>query len=708
MKRASPLADQRPKHRRVDAAGTERLRRSVPHVSANALAAIMKFARNNDVSQIATSASAMRRSRDAALPDTPYGPMLVSDTLFAKPPHANKELWLINPLAYLYHAYKSCDGFRRFLDERHGQRPSSVDNPWRLCLYSDEVVPGNPLAPRQARKVWVIYFSFLDFHPHLHMEEAWTPIIAEPTLGLKTVESGIAQVFGMALKQFFGRRVFDMRSGIALDGPDGKQLRLFASFAMALQDGGAQKVVWGNRGDAATRFCLLCKNLVSAASGLAGFDRTRKLTQDSLNDMTIQLATNDDIKGAVKRLNAFKLTDSAKNFELRQQAIGFTYQQRGLLSDPDLESIIAPADQYMHDYMHCIFSSGVFNHVVLMCFDCVKVVYRNIWTVLEEYVDNWIFPRSVKFDPKTTKPFEDSRVKSSRQAGHYKLSASEGLSLLPVLCLFASKVCRKVAGVNIAACSALLAVGDLVDALQAVRHGLTTPNQLKNCVKALYDACEAAGWRDELIPKFHWLVHFPAHLERWDMMPSCWVHERKHKLAKRYATDVSRTGSFSKTVLSEVLAQQFYDVSDINTFSMQPGLIEERPATKKLLQFLVLDLGFPEGVAAFSSVRARTRCCSVCWTSDVALVRSTDTVNYTVGKIVLFLSVGGQAFALMDMWKLKSTDSENGCAVWEQTDNPALCDVDDLLMPAIWAETQRGFAKTLIPYEFRCLTAMPF
>ena len=97
-----------------------------------------------------------------------------------------------------------------------------------------------------------------------------------------------------------------------------------------------------------------------------------------------------------------------------------------------------------------------------------------------------------------------------------------------------------------------------------------------------------------------------------------------------------------------------------------------------------------------------------CWTSDVALVRSTDTVNYTVGKIVLFFSVGGQAFALMDMWKLKSIDSENGCAVWEQTDNPALCDVDDLLMPAIWAETQRGFAKTLIPYEFRSLTAMPF
>ena len=140
---------------------------------------------------------------------------------------------------------------------------------------------------------------------------------------------------------------------------------------------------------------------------------------------------------------------------------------------------------------------------------------------------------------------------------------------------------------------------------------------------------------------------------------------------------------------------------------MQPGLIEERPATKKMLQFLVSDLGFPQDVAAFSSVRARTRCLSVCWTSDVALVRSTDTVNYTVGKIALFFSIGGQAFALMDMWKHNSTDSENGCAVWEQTDNPTLCDLDDLLMPVTWAETQRGFAKTLIPYEFRGLTAMP-
>ena len=47
---------------------------------------------------------------------------------------------------------------------------------------------------------------------------------------------------------------------------DGEHFRLFAKIGIVLQDGGAHKTVWQARGDGASRFCLLCKNLFTDRS----------------------------------------------------------------------------------------------------------------------------------------------------------------------------------------------------------------------------------------------------------------------------------------------------------------------------------------------------------------------------------------------------------------------------------------------------------
>ena len=45
--------------------------------------------------------------------------------------------------------------------------PSTIESPWGLILYADEVIPGNQLSIRHSRKVWVMYFSFIEFGVHL-------------------------------------------------------------------------------------------------------------------------------------------------------------------------------------------------------------------------------------------------------------------------------------------------------------------------------------------------------------------------------------------------------------------------------------------------------------------------------------------------------------------------------------------------------------
>ena len=100
---------------------------------------------------------------------TPYGTLIDSLKLKAKSGGRDIDMPIINPQAFLYRAFSLGGSFSKMLSIRIALFPPSPEAPWRLILYSDEVVPGNPLAHDNRRKVWVIYFSFIEFGPTLLM-----------------------------------------------------------------------------------------------------------------------------------------------------------------------------------------------------------------------------------------------------------------------------------------------------------------------------------------------------------------------------------------------------------------------------------------------------------------------------------------------------------------------------------------------------------
>ena len=342
------------------------VKRSLPHMSNSAFEHVLKYFKENDVSQIAGIRMSFRSARDGSLEDTPYGQTLVTAQVFGTPPHSNREVYIINPIAYLHLVFRSGVGLFDAITRCHATNPSAVDKLWRLVLYSDEVTPGNNLSVQNNRKVLIIYRSLLELGYHLHDDDddAWCPSIAEPSRDLKHVSSGIGQVFCQVIKLFFGGGDWphDFRAGIKLDGPMGETIRLFAVLSMFLQDGGAHKLAWRCKGDGGTRPCMLCRNLVAPVSRVA---EAAALLADDMIDGDLDLATNEDIKCAIARLKAFKLTESSTNFKLREQAIGFTLEDHNVLTDPSWDDITKPADQFCHDWMHGLFASGVFN---IICF----------------------------------------------------------------------------------------------------------------------------------------------------------------------------------------------------------------------------------------------------------------------------------------------------------------------------------------------------
>jgi len=228
-------------------------RRKVPHVSATALASILKEAREHGIPEI-SDRRAIREARDEQMQEvTPYGSALMELPVVLKD-GSETSLLCVNPFAHLHLAAR-CEGFAALLQETLRTKACTFDQPWSLIIYSDEVVPGNQLAGHNSRKVWVLYWSLLEFGvATLSNEDAWFCIVAERTDRVKEMGGGIAQVFCAILKHMFSNdgHSFD-RSAVLLDLCGGRTFRLFAKLTMILQDGGAHKQVYMSRAKQVTK-----------------------------------------------------------------------------------------------------------------------------------------------------------------------------------------------------------------------------------------------------------------------------------------------------------------------------------------------------------------------------------------------------------------------------------------------------------------------
>ena len=98
---------------------------------------------------------------------------------------------------------------------------------------------------------------------------------------------------------------------------------------------------------------MLCKNLVSARSGLTDHDsREELLTCSLVHAKDLEFADDRHVLHSVDRLGQLSGRVSKQEFILRQQAIGFSYQPHGLLSDLLCRRHIQPVSQYcMHMQM---------------------------------------------------------------------------------------------------------------------------------------------------------------------------------------------------------------------------------------------------------------------------------------------------------------------------------------------------------------------
>ena len=373
-----------------------------------------------------------------------------------------------------------------------------------------------------------------------------------------------------------------------------------------------------------------------------------------------------------------------------------------MLLDAALDEIVHPATQFSHDWMHALLVSGVFQHVLYLVLKAIKNHgIADIYQMLEQYVAMWTLEKRFGTSTALANMFAKKRETADEKAKMFKCQASDALSVYSIIAFYLVNVIMP-AGIAIAECSTFLALANLLDLFTSSHTGAVTPTQLAEAAEAFLDMCVVAGWKQHMVPKFHWLVHFKSNLRKWGMLLSCFVHERKHRMVKRYSTDIQNTRRCEWSTLSEVTCHHIADLADERKFDFTPHLLQPvRKAPAKMKAFLDANVGSPYGSEWFTSNAARLSQNECCQRLDVVLVKSMNAAAVYAGQIWFIAEVDDVRMALVSLWEPIAAGSHTSCRRWRFSEaNASIVDLADVVCACAW-KRDGDFVQTLVPYLYR-------
>ena len=624
------------------------IRRKVPHCSQSALSGIIKELKRVGLPDLDDRGD-MREARDMIVSTpTPYGPISADLPLVAVDGAQSKTILFASPLAMLWKAYAECDHFRAFMDERLAIEGCFAEKPWHIVLYCDEVLPGDQLGGRKLRKFQAVYYSFLEFgHAALSNENLWFTLLTHRSLQVAELPGKMALVFGSVLRELF---VSGPMSDVGFELNHGRRsTRMFVKLGTFIMDGAAHKSIWHCKGDAGTKLCLLDRNVFSVASRVAEEDGTALLQCNVKKCADLDLVTSADVRDAVRRLEVCRHTDTPEQFEMREKALGFTYQPYNMLSDSSLDEVLDLEGQFLHDWMHMLFVTGVWNLTMNLVLEAVRpTIAGNIYALLRGYVERWVWPKRIG-GLRLGELFREDKRASNARANNFKCSASEGLSLYAVVGHFLTTIVQS-SGKCIVEIDAYNALCDVIDCMVAAATDLVDSGAIQRSVEHFLDSFDAAFGMEWTTPKFHWMLHFPDFHRKFKRLISCWPLERKHKVPKSYGTDVRNTRTYERSLLHEVTCDHLAALSDPDTFAFNSfGLLKPRAAPQTAIGFvraalqIRADVVFSCQYAATSHPSERVYCAE----GDVILFQENDGAQVIAGQIWSNLSVEGETLAIV-------------------------------------------------------------
>ena len=151
--------------------------------------------------------------------------------------------------------------FKAYIQGVLQTHPMGPAEPWGICVYSDEVLPGNALKARNERKTIAFYWSFKQFGHGLSSEDLWFHACSIRASCVRdSASDGWSQLFTQVAGLFF-RAPQDASAGVHLELGEGLPSFWFAKLDLVIGDGAALASCWSLKGASGTKPCLCCENV---------------------------------------------------------------------------------------------------------------------------------------------------------------------------------------------------------------------------------------------------------------------------------------------------------------------------------------------------------------------------------------------------------------------------------------------------------------
>lgn len=431
----------------------------------------------------------------------------------------------------------------------------------RLCMYHDEVSGGNVLRPDNKRKVTVIYFSFLEFGSRLLRDElVWFPMAVIKHDTATMARGALSGVLLCIFKVCFSKQQIEEGFLLRVSTPR----IVFFRVSNILADEAALKATWSHKGASGIKPCLKCKNVLMKGT-LAGQASVYlvEITEDNIRKFD-QISDAEWFETADALVPRQGVRRSAKDLDNLEKSCGLNYNAHGLLFDPEMRKVVPPSTA-TYDSMHTYFNHGIASNETHVFLERAQEKVGLTYAIIHKYISTAGWAASC-FLQKRINPasvFTESRSRASKEA--LKSMASELLAVLPLLRQLVLTTLSDKPQMQQETAS-FLSMCTCVDILQEIKASNAPSVELCNKLRSaqrehlrLHMSCYGT---EHVRPKNHYSFHIPDQIARDTMLLDAFTLERKHKLAKRFATTVTNGKDFETSVLARLLSQQLQDMPD--------------------------------------------------------------------------------------------------------------------------------------------------
>ena len=521
-------------------------------------------------------------------------------------------------------------------------------------------------------------------------EDAWfTGAVVKSSVVRNKVAGGMGQIFKVFNKMFFSDGC-DFRKGILMNVPRSPaalahaqpdhQL-IFADLSMVVQDAEAHAFVFDWMGSGSSKCCPICWNVVSKNCNLVRDPTGATIPVYTANPRRFKKISNAIFRDIQARLKFVAENQTQTKLVEKQTELGFKYNAHSWLQDEGLD--VNAMDVIAFDIMHCWCQGGAWEIELVAGLDELSK-YGYGGRVLNVYLRQFEWPKAYASGKDLCKgsEYERAQPKDVKPTG----SASEFMSVGPAIRKWLEDVIKPT-GLCPAHVESMLRCIDVLELLSRVHTGLVTSEMLAKGLATHYAAHVVAYGYTLFVPKHHYMLHIPRQLAKFTMLLTCYVHERKHKVVKRWAVPLCPKKGNNRSLLEECTLAH---INAIQEPLLKPCLLDKVQANPNVVAALK-EKGFTSAEQALTGRTARVQGRSI-QTADVALF--SDGVNTFVGEIRWFALVESDFVVGVSTWPVLRT-----CGMYQKVrvqENVSIAPASWIMQAMIYTPAQVGQVATVI------------